>query len=46
MMPAFTSSSLNTPIYVNSSWLGMTPASDSLVAFTITSTRIVLIPFR
>ena len=37
--PAFTSSSLNLPISVSSSAEGMTPASDSLVALTITMTR-------
>jgi len=38
MMPALTSSSLNFVIAVRSSWLGMTPASDSFVAFTRTMT--------
>src|SRR6266851_2787312 len=43
--PAFTNSSLNFPISVRSSWLGMTPASESFVAFTITMHRIVLSPY-
>src|SRR5262249_36456244 len=44
MMPAFTSSSLYFPIFSRISRLGRTPASDSLLAFTITITRIVLSP--
>src|SRR5215472_3738622 len=44
MMPAFTSSSLYFPIFSRISRLGRTPASDSLLAFTITMTRIVLSP--
>ena len=40
-MPALTSSSLNLPIAVSSSVLGITPASESLLAFTITMNRIV-----
>ena len=40
-MPAFTSSSLNLPIAVSNSVPGMTPASESLLAFTITLNRIV-----
>jgi len=39
--PAFTSSSLNFPISVNSLSLGMTPASEFRVALTITMKRIV-----
>src|SRR5262249_10459479 len=39
--PAFTSSSLNFPICVRSSWLGRMPASESLLALTITMNRIV-----
>src|SRR5437667_9705316 len=38
--PAFTSSSLNVPISVRTFSLGISPASDSLLAFTITMTRI------
>jgi len=38
--PAFTNSSLNLPISVNSCAFGMTPASDSFVAFTMTMNRI------
>src|SRR5450432_2230945 len=41
MTPAFTISSLNLPIAVSNSVLGITPASDSLLAFTITMNRIV-----
>src|SRR6476659_3225267 len=39
--PAFTISSLNLPIAVSSSVLGITPASLFLSAFTITINRIV-----
>src|SRR6185369_2718365 len=42
--PAFTSSSLNFPIAVRSSRLGITPASLFLSALTITMNRIVLSP--
>ena len=42
--PAFTSSSLNFPISVNSSVLGITPASESFVAFTITMNRMIESP--
>src|SRR5437870_6061837 len=42
--PAFTSSSLNFPISVRSCSLGITPASESLLAFTITKTLIVISP--
>jgi len=41
MTPAFTISSLNLPIAVSNSVLGITPASESLLAFTITMKRIV-----
>src|SRR6266478_9349132 len=41
MMPALTISSLNLPIAVSNSVLGITPASLSLLAFTITINRIV-----
>src|SRR6266404_3516034 len=41
MTPAFTISSLNLPIAVSNSVLGMTPASLFLSAFTITMNRIV-----
>src|SRR5258708_5502031 len=43
MIPALTSSSLNLPIAVSSSVLGITPASVSLLAFTITMNRIVFL---
>src|SRR5215468_7876829 len=43
MMPAFTSDSLNLPISANSFSLGMMPASEFFVAFTITMTRIALL---
>ena len=43
--PALTISSLNLPIAVSSSVLGITPASESLLAFTITMNRIVFAPF-
>src|SRR3954464_3351068 len=43
--PAFTSSSLYFPISVSSSSLGGTPASESLVALTMTMNRIVVSPF-
>jgi hypothetical protein len=39
-IPAFTSSSLYFPIAASSSWVGITPASDSFVALTITITFI------
>src|SRR5688572_9055049 len=42
MIPAFTSCSLYLPISASRSVLGITPASDSFVAFTITMNRIVL----
>src|SRR5262245_41381875 len=38
--PAFTNSSLNFPMSASSFWLGMTPASESFVALTITMNRI------
>src|SRR5439155_16162129 len=41
--PAFASSSLNFPISVRSCWLGITPASESLVALTMTITRMVVL---
>src|SRR4030088_1158673 len=41
MTPAFTISSLNLPMAVSNSVLGMTPASLFLSAFTITMNRIV-----
>src|SRR5882724_8560044 len=44
-MPALTSSSLNLPIAVSSSVLGMTPASESLLAFTITMNCIVTLRY-
>src|SRR3954469_20767302 len=44
MTPALTSSSLNLPMASRSSVEGMTPASESFVAFTRTITRIVLSP--
>src|SRR5205823_1303333 len=40
MTPAFTNSSLNLPISASSSVVGRTPASDSLLALTITMNRI------
>src|SRR5262245_23896741 len=43
MMPAATSSSLNRPISASSRSLGITPASEFFVAFTMTMTRIVLL---
>ena len=42
--PAFTSSSLYFHISARSTWLGSTPASVSLLALTITMTRIVVPP--
>src|SRR5882672_2099772 len=42
--PAFTSSSLNFPISASSFCFGMTPASESFVALTITMHRIVMSP--
>src|SRR3954447_3292764 len=39
MTPALASSSLYLPISASSSWLGSTPASEFLSAFTITMTR-------
>src|SRR5262245_3624341 len=44
MIPAFTSSSLYLPISVSISWLGITPASLSLLAFTRTITRMSSTP--
>src|SRR5258708_32897268 len=41
MTPAFTISSLNLPIAVSSSALGITPASLFALAFTITMNRVV-----
>src|ERR1700730_17158536 len=43
--PALTNSSLNFPMEVRSSVLGMIPASESLFALTNTITRIVILPF-
>jgi hypothetical protein len=43
MTPAFTISSLNRPIAVSISVLGITPASVSFVAFTITMKRIAIL---
>src|ERR1700709_1981957 len=45
MTPALTISSLNLPIAVSSSVLGITPASLSLFALTITMNRIVTLHF-
>jgi hypothetical protein len=45
MTPAFTISSLNSPIAVSISVLGITPASLFLSAFTITMNRIVTLRF-
>ena len=42
-MPAFTSSSLNLPMSVRSSSLGIAPASEFFVALIITMTRIVVL---
>ena len=42
IMPALTSSSLYLPISVRICSSGITPASESLVAFTITMNRIVV----
>src|SRR6266851_2584208 len=44
MTPAFTSSSLYLPIFVRISVLGRMPASESLLALTITMTLIVMSP--
>src|SRR2546427_11066245 len=44
--PAFTSSSLYFPISARSFWLGRTPASESLLALTITMNRIGMSPFE
>src|SRR6185503_19900813 len=44
MIPALTSSSLNFPMAVRSSLLGIFPASEFFVAFTITITRIAVLP--
>src|ERR1700712_2810725 len=44
MTPALTISSLNLPIAVSNSVLGITPASLFLSAFTITMNRIVALP--
>src|SRR5690349_5251578 len=41
--PALHISSLNLPISVSSSMLGITPASESLLAFTITMNRIAVL---
>src|SRR5437868_1985556 len=46
MMPAFTSSSLYLPISASSFGSGSLPASESLFAFTITMTRIVVLLVR
>src|SRR3979409_1771009 len=43
MTPAFTISSLNLPIAVSNSVLGITPASLFLSAFTITMNRIIML---
>src|SRR5882672_9029561 len=43
--PAFTRSSLNFPISASIFSLGRTPASESLLAFTITMNRIVVSPW-
>src|SRR5262249_2515195 len=43
--PAFASSSLNFPISARSFWLGITPASESLLALTMTMNRIASISF-
>src|SRR5882762_7412083 len=44
--PAFTSSSLYFPISARSFCFGKTPASESLLALTITMNRIVMSPFE
>ena len=44
MTPALTSSSLYLPISLSSFSLGRIPASLFLLAFTITMTRIVVLP--
>jgi hypothetical protein len=44
MIPAFTSDSLYCPIAVSSSVVGMTPASLSFVAFTMTITFMSFLP--
>src|SRR5690349_13416467 len=44
MIPAFTNSSLYLPMALRSASLGRTPASESLVARTITMNRIVVTP--
>src|SRR5438270_11268944 len=46
MTPAFAISSLNLPIAVSSSVPGITPASVSLPAFTITMNRIVTLRLK
>ncbi len=46
MTPAFTIPSLNLPIEVSISVLGITPASLFLSAFTITMNRIVRLRFQ
>ena len=42
--PALTSSSLNLPMSVSSSLLGITPASESLLALTRTMNRMGMSP--
>src|SRR5205823_6599961 len=42
MMPALTSSSLNLPIAASNSWLGILPASESLLAFTMIMNRMLV----
>src|SRR5437868_6321539 len=46
MMPAFPNSSLNFPISVRSFWLGILPASESLLAFMITMNRMLFLLIR
>jgi hypothetical protein len=43
MIPALTISSLNWPIAASNSVPGIKPASESLLAFTITMNRIVML---
>ena len=43
MTPAFTISSLNLPMAASTSSDGITPASESFVALTITMNRIVVL---
>src|SRR5262249_24907254 len=45
-IPALASSSLNLPISASSCWLGILPASESLVALTITMTFIATPPWN